>query len=190
MKIILMRHGRPIIHLESMRADLKTPAETGQVIRDYKFGALDPNQTPPENSINIAKSSQQIFSSDLPRAVGSVNMLGVSADMVKNECFRESDHPYFNWQKPKLKFFTWCILFRLMWFFGFSKNGESIKIGRKRAQISAAILSKAAQNHDAPMLLGHGIINRLIMSELKKQGWRKTEANGHDYWSYIVLEKN
>lgn len=190
MKIILMRHGRPLIHLDSMRSQRKTPTETGKIIRDYKLSDLDPHQSPPQSSIDIANASGQIFSSNLPRAISSVTMLGYADNVIIDPNFRESDHPYYESNFPKLKFFTWCIIFRLMWFCGFSKNGESIKIGRQRAQFCAELLINSAQDFQSSLSLGHGIMNRLISAKLKKQGWRQTSSNGNNYWSFIVLEKN
>lgn len=183
-----MRHGQPVIHLESMRNDRKSPAETGQVIADYEFTDLDTNQTPPLKSINIAHECATTFSSDMLRAISSSQMLGLDSEVMTNACFRESSHPYLKWSAPKLKFFTWCILFRLAWFLGFDKNGESISNGRERAEISAKKLHQSALQNHAVLLVGHGIMNRLIVSKLKKMGWKKTQSTGHGYWSYIVME--
>lgn len=190
MKIVLMRHGRPLVHLESMRHERKSPAETGAVIRDYEFTDLDRQQIVPHRSLDIAHACTVTFSSDMQRAVSSTDMLGLKNIVTRDACFRESDHPYLTWQKPKLKFFTWCIIFRLAWFLGFAQNGESIKVGRERAQISADKLQQAAQKDGTVMLLAHGIINRLIAAKLKQKGWRIIETTGHDYWSYIVLERD
>lgn len=189
MKIVLMRHGRPEIHLESLRHILKSPAETGQVIVDYEFGALDSEQTPPKRSLDIAKICEAKFSSDLPRAITSMNMLGHQDNIEIDDCFRESNQPYLTWTRPKLQFFTWCFIFRVAWFLGFAKNGESVSKGRQRAEICATKLAEAAHNQDSVLLLAHGIINHLITSELKRQGWRKTQNTNNDYWSYAILEK-
>lgn len=185
-----MRHGRPQIHLEALRHIRKSPAETGQIIRDYEFTNIDFEQDISTQSIEIAQASQQIFSSDMLRSINSVKMLRLETKAIANGCFRESAHPYYTWSKPKLKFFTWCILFRLMWFVGFAKNGESIKLARKRAQIGADILQQAAQVNDDVMLMGHGFINRLITAKLKKMGWQLTQSTGSSYWNYVVLHKN
>lgn len=184
-----MRHGQPQIHLESMRDERKSPNQTGQVIKDYEFTDLDFEQNIPAASLQIAQTANMAFSSDMLRAISSTQMLEVKGGTLTNACFRESAHPFYQWQKPKLKFFTWCFIFRVMWFFGFAKNGESIHISRKRAVIAADKLQQAANQQQCVLLLGHGFINRLIATRLKKLGWRKTSSTGRDYWSYIVLEK-
>lgn len=189
MKIILMRHGQPQIHLESMKNKRVSAFETGQMIRAYEFADLDFSQKPLDDALTVAQNNPAIFSSDILRAQSSISMLGVSLRAEVNACFRESDHPYIEWHSPKLKFFTWCILFRLAWLVGFSKNGEALRTARQRAQIGADKLIDAARQEGSVMLLGHGIFNRLIVSKLKKQGWLKTGSTGYSYWSYIVIEK-
>lgn len=189
MKIVLMRHGRPQLHLEALKNERKSPAQTGTVIRDYEFSELDPTQQLPKASVHIANDCATTFCSPMHRAIGSVQMLNLANDVTIEACFSESAHPYLEWHWPKLKFFTWCFLFRVAWFFGFAKNGEAISLARQRAQISADKLTQAAQQEQAVLLLGHGFMNHLIASKLKHQGWQKTKSTGRDYWSYIVLEK-
>lgn len=190
MKIVLMRHGRPLLHLEAIKNERKSAAQTGAVIRDYEFSELDPKQQPPATSVDVANGCDAIFCSPILRAIGSVKMLGLANEARVEACFAESAHPYMNWRWPKLKFFTWCFLFRVAWFFGFAKNGEAISLSRQRAQISADMLGQAALQTPAVFLLGHGFINHLIAAKLKQQGWRKSATTGHGYWSYIVLEKS
>ena len=47
MKIILMRHGRPVIDLEVMKNLRKSPAEVGQMVDDYLDVELDKIQNVP-----------------------------------------------------------------------------------------------------------------------------------------------
>lgn len=175
MKIVLMRHGRPLLHLEAMKNERKSPAQTGEVIKDYEFSALDPKQQLPIASVDIANECAATFCSPMYRAMGSVQMLGLANDVTIKACFAESAHPYLQWSWPKLKFFTWCFLFRVAWFCGFAKNGEAINVARQRAQISADKLAQAAQQKQAVLLLGHGFMNHLIATKLKRQGWHRTQ---------------
>ncbi|PCI87035.1 MAG: histidine phosphatase family protein [Hyphomicrobiales bacterium] len=173
MKIVLMRHGRPLLHLEVMKNERKSAAQTGAVIRDYEFTELDPMQQPPAKSINVANGCAAIFSSPMLRAIGSVQMLGLEEEARVEACFAESAHPYLNWRRPKFNFFTWCFLFRVAWFFGFVQNGEAISLARQRAKTSADKLALAAEQEQAVLLLGHGFMNHLIATKLKQQGWKK-----------------
>lgn len=190
MKIVLMRHGRPLLHLEAMKNERKSAAQTGAVIRDYEFSGLDPMQQLPIASVDMADDCGAIFCSPMQRAIGSVQMLGLANDVTIQACFAESAHPYLEWRWPKLNFFTWCFLFRVAWFCGFAKNGEAISLARQRAQIGADMLAQAAQREQSVLLLGHGFINHLIAVKLKQGGWQKVQSTGRDYWSYMVLEKS
>lgn len=194
MKIVLMRHGQPELDLNALNHLRKSPAETGQIIVKYETTDLAAKQTPPHTSLEIANSCNQVFSSDMLRTISSaqhiISYMQGDYRISTNACFRESAHPYLEWKQPKLKFFTWCILFRLGWFMGFAKNGEAISLARKRAQTSAERLQLSAVQNGDILLLGHGFMNRLIVAKLKKLGWRKTHSTGHKYWSFITMEKD
>ena len=188
MKIVIMRHGQPLIDLESMKKNKISPDLLGEIVNEYELGEINRSITPPEGSLKIGKSCNHVISSDLPRAIDSIAMLGLESKNTSHQCFRESGLPYLAWQKPKLSFFTWAIIFRVAWLFGFSNNGESIKKAKGRAVIGAAKLHKLAHENDSVFLLGHGIINRLLAKQLKTLGWKKVENTGEKYWSYTVYE--
>ncbi len=188
MKIVIMRHGQPEIDLDLVKKQKMTPRYLGEIVTQYELTGLNCSQTPPTDSKVIAEGCNVSLSSNLPRAIASVQLLGLSEKNLTDECFSESRLPYLNWNKPSLSFFTWAILFRIAWLFGFSKNGESIRLARKRAKIGAAKLHDLAHSHNSVLLLGHGIMNRLLVKELKSQGWAEKKNTGEKYWSYIVFE--
>ena len=188
MKIVIMRHGQPKIDLDAMKTKRLSPKGMGKIVSEYEGAGMDFLKIMPENSQKIVQSCKVILSSDLPRALDSVKMLGLEKKGLIDKCFRESNLPYLNWNKPLFSFFTWAIIFRLAWLFGFSRNGESIKSAKNRAKIGAAKLHDLAHINDSVLLLGHGIMNRLVAKELKNQGWIKTENTGEKYWSYTVYE--
>jgi hypothetical protein len=39
------------------------------------------------------------------------------------------------------------------------------------------------------MLIGHGIINRLLAKKLRSSGWKGPKNPGNNYWEYAVYEK-
>lgn len=189
MKIILMRHGRPVIDLEALKCLRKSPAEIGEIIEVYKHVELNECQNVSKESITAAQQCDAMFSSDLKRALSSFVWLNKRSVSQSDACFREPEMPYLTWAAPRLKFQTWSILFWLSWFLGFSKNGEFVKHTRDRAVQGANLLSGAAHKNNAVLLLGHAIMNLLIARELKKMGWRKINSTGYNYWSYIEMEK-
>ncbi|MEO7580899.1 MAG: hypothetical protein ABIT83_25120, partial [Massilia sp.] len=74
---------------------------------------------------------------------------------------------------------TACL--RLLWAAGFSAGIESLVHARVRARGAAQALAALAA--DGPvLLLGHGIMNRLIARELTTLGWMASERQGKGYW--------
>jgi broad specificity phosphatase PhoE len=187
-KIVVMRHGKPEIDLESLKSKKVSPLELGKVLDAYECSDLGSNIVP-SKSVLIAKSCKVTLSSDLPRAISSIKRLEVQQDQWSvEECFREVPLPYPNWEKPFFPVLFWCFLLRLAWFLGFANNGESIRKARQRAQVCVSKIIEHVDDNESVLLLGHGIINHLIGSELKENKWVKVESTGKGYWSYAVYE--
>jgi broad specificity phosphatase PhoE len=187
MKIVIMRHGKPTTDLNALTRKWLSPHNIGEIVNAYELVGLNTEHTPNAETKNIANLCKITLSSDLPRAIESLKMLGQTS-YENDRIFRESTLPNVSWHQPKLSFFTWAVIFRVFWLFGFSKNGESIKVAKQRAKIGAKQLHDLAFKHDSVLLLGHGIINRLLTKELTNRGWRKIESTGEKYWSYKVFE--
>lgn len=66
---------------------------------------------------------------------------------------------------------VWIVLVRVLWVLGFSRNGESLRNAKKRANHAAARLVELAEEHQQILLVGHGFINYFIAKELRKRGW-------------------
>ncbi|WFE89217.1 histidine phosphatase family protein [Roseibium porphyridii] len=189
MQIVLMRHGKPELDLDACKKEWVSPKTVGEIVKRYETAALSSDSIPPLASKAIAGSCAIALSSNLPRATLSIERLGLKDRAVIDPEFRESDLPFLEWKRPKLSFFSWALIFRLLWFFGFSQNGESIQDAKIRAQKCAASLCDAAAKHSSAVLLGHGIINRLIARELTGLGWQKVQRTSEDYWSFSIYEK-
>jgi len=187
MKIVIMRHGQPTTDLNALKRKRLAPYDIGKIVKAYELVSLNIEKTPNIEAKEIASQCNVALSSDLPRAIESLNTLSQAAN-AKDKIFRESTLPYICWHQPKLSFFTWAIIFRVLWLFGFAKNGESIKAAKQRAKVGAQKLHDLALEHDSVLLLGHGIINRLLAKELKSNGWRQVAHTGENYWSYKTFE--
>lgn len=60
-------------------------------------------------------------------------------------------------------------------------------MAKKRAAQAAGILIKRARETNGPVLLmGHGVMNRLIAKELMSQGWEVHSRPGQGYWNAAV----
>ena len=188
MKIVIMRHGRPVLDLEAIKSQRMPSAQLGQIVNAYELSDLDPMGAPDEDSICVAKECAISISSDLPRAISSSKLLGFEGTNRVEPCFREPALPHMEWRRPKLALYSWAILFRLAWLCGFSKNGESIHETKARSRLGADKLELFARESEAVLHVGHGIMNRLLVRELRRRKWLVKKRTGEKYWSYTILE--
>lgn len=101
--------------------------------------------------------------------------------------FGETNIPHFGRGSLSLPVGVWVVLLRVMWLFGFSKNGESFKQAKKRARLAADKLIALAEVHQDVLLVGHGFFNHFIAKELKKRGWQMSSKPSNGYWEYGVF---
>ncbi|EOV8216708.1 hypothetical protein ACOIOJ_004355 [Salmonella enterica] len=75
-----------------------------------------------------------------------------------------------------------------------SKKVESLAMAKRRAQLVVDILvNNACGRNDPVLMMGHGIMNRLIAKELTLRGWKKTSVPEKDtgeqaYFSFRSIE--
>ncbi|EAA9297830.1 histidine phosphatase family protein [Salmonella enterica subsp. enterica] len=181
MEIILMRHGKPNFSGSSRVTSL----EMNEWISHYDLSDTG-SDMPPQSSKALASSALHIISSPLPRALSSLNALGREADLI-DEVFREAGLPIFRIPAFRLSPIFWAFLFRVMWLCGISPNVESLRIAKQRAVEAADILVKSAKVSSGPVLLmGHGVMNRLIAKELISMGWKECRRQGNGYWNAAI----
>jgi broad specificity phosphatase PhoE len=183
-----MRHGKPNLDLEEIKYQKMPAARLAKIVYEYERADLDRLNLPLNDPLTIASKCAISVCSDLPRAISSINMLGLQRINQIDPIFRESALPYLEWQRPNLTFFSWAIIFRLAWLCGFSRNGESIWEAKVRAKRGAKILEDFAKDKTTVLHVGHGIMNRLLIKELKRRSWQVKARTGEKYWSYTVLE--
>ena len=176
MEIILMRHGKPILSGWGR----VTPAEMFDWIRNYD-GSIVALDGVPRSCLDLAKSAAQIVSSNAPRALSSLQALSCKASVI-DAVFCEAQLPTVSWRYPRLSPFFWTALFRILWFCGYAPNAEPVNAARNRARTAAEKLITLATNGPV-LLMGHGIMNRLIAHELVALGWAKSAKHENGYWS-------
>ncbi len=186
--IVMMRHGKPLLDLEAGDGERMTAAQVGQVVSEYEKTELDALSVPPKASMDAANGCSWSICSDLPRAVSSIEALGLRNISTIDPLYRESAMPFIKSHFPRMTFFSWAVLFRIAWLVGFSRHGESIREAKIRAKRAADKLESLSEAHGSVLNLGHGIMNRLIIKELKLRGWQVRVRTGEKYWSYTVLE--
>ena len=184
MRIVLLRHGRPQVpEFGKLRAN-----EISRWIESYNCSGLMPNDTPSQEAIEIAGSCDSVVCSDLPRSIDSAKALGVKNIDVVDPSFREMGLPHGDFPSPKLSPNTWAFIFRILWFFGYSANSESLGEAKYRASKGATYLAKIARDSSSVLLVGHGFVNRFIAKELLANGWQGPLSPGKKYWGYGIYE--
>ena len=198
MQIILVRHGRPLFSDNAIRA-----SQFGDCLQNYNSAPLDPASPPPTQLIELAQHCGKVFCSDLSRSRLSAQWLLASGNEREHAIFREMELPYANFPSPKLSPYTWIIVFRVLWLLGYKRKCESARAARQRAVFAARYLQHEAQQlihldsaHGAEpslsrsmMLVGHGLLNRFIAKQLRKDGWHGPTSIGSQFWAYSVFKK-
>jgi broad specificity phosphatase PhoE len=72
---------------------------------------------------------------------------------------------------------------------GYSKNSESFNEAKERADDATNELESLANAQNEVLLIGHGIMNKLIAKVLRTRGWSKVRSSGQSYWNYEIYEK-
>jgi broad specificity phosphatase PhoE len=184
MRIVLLRHGKPDVpELGKLRA-----SEIQHWIDSYNSAGLRADHQPPRETVGICKDCEAVVCSNLPRSVESARALGVKKVNYIESLFREMELPYSSFPSPKLPPDVWAALFRVLWFFGFSSNSESLSEAKTRALNGANRLKEIAAESGSVLLVGHGFVNRFIAKELLSSGWQGPANPGQKHWEFGVYE--
>lgn len=176
MHITLMRHGRPMLTPSRWLA----PCEMGGWIARYDDAGVHADAIPTASS-GAASTATVVFASTLPRAQASARALGHTAPRI-DALFREAALPFPPWRFPRLPPPVWAALFRVAWLCGYARDADALATVKRRAKAASVQLIACAA--DGPVLLvGHGVMNRLIARELRAAGWIATGRQRSGYWA-------
>lgn len=182
MEITLIRHGKPTFELKG-----KTKArDIGEIIRRYDLSGIA--DEPPENAKQHASACHVAVCSDFTRSLESAKALGFSDILLSAPVFREIAAPHFKTGSLTLSVSAWGLLLRGLSTMGFSRNGESLEMAKKRAQVAASTLIDMAHEHQSVLLVGHGFVNYFIAQELLARNWVGPSKPGGGYWEYGVYQ--
>ena len=184
-KIILLRHGEVDIK------DYKNiPAnQFGKWIIEYNNSDIKSDFSLKAEINDLLNKTDILICSNLKRSIQSVEIFNKTPFEINN-VFYEAELPYLNWYLLKLNPKVWLIFFRILWLFGYSKNCESYKKAKIRAKKATKRLIELSKQNKPVILIGHGIINRLIRKELILQKWNETKKAKNKNWDYGVFELN
>ena len=179
MQITLMRHGKPLLP----EARWVAPFEMAGWIALYNAAHID-TAAIPAASMTAATAASIIAASTASRAMASAQALGLKAS-VADAVFCEAGLPFALWRFPCLPPRLWAAVFRLLWLLGYARGSDSVRAAQSRARAATRRLVAMAQ--EGPVLLiGHGIMNRLIAKELLALGWAQRGKHASGYWSTSV----
>jgi len=187
MKIILLRHGQPDFSIRWLN-----PADgANSVLERYAASRVTTSRVTtglPPHMQGLGTEVDVCVTSTLPRSIESARILGFD-ELITSELFNESELPHPNRLLFPLPWGLFLFIYRILWFFGYKNNSAGRFKDRMRAIEGCKFLIDLAKMNAQVLLVGHGIMNRMICSELKKAGWQIDKKNGTSYWSSISLSK-
>jgi len=180
-QILIMRHAK--VRLDNPWITAK---QMGEFIEQYNNAPVEvPYVT--ENLIQLVDNADIFLVSKLARSQETLYYLKKNPTM-RSSLFNEAELPFGNGKIVKLPAMLWTIVFRVMWLFGYSKDCESYKEAKLRAKKATDKLLKYAKNNEKVILIGHGIINKLIAKVLISRGVTLVEQTGHTNLGYSIFE--
>ncbi|ENO81022.1 hypothetical protein B447_10058 [Thauera sp. 27] len=183
MRITLLRHGKPAYELKGLaRAE-----DLGEITKSYDLAGIA--DSPPKGTVAATRGDLLVVCSHLVRSVESARALGLPEVHLQDSLFCETAIPYFRSGTLSLPIGVWLVVLRVLWVFGFSRNGESLLDTRARARRAATRLVELAEQYGNVLLVGHGFINHFIAQELRKLGWHGPSKPGRGFWAYGVYER-
>jgi len=164
-------------------------SQFGNWITSYNSAGVERGSVIPQASLEYARTCGVVVTSNLLRSVQSAKFLHVENYQAPDKLFAEAGMPYATWVTFKLPPKYWAVLFRVLWYLGYSKNSESYREARKRSVLAVRQLVDLAESHQSVLLVGHGIFNRLVAQELKGLGWIGPDNPGSKYWAFRTYSK-
>ncbi|MEW9502413.1 histidine phosphatase family protein [Jeotgalibacillus marinus] len=182
MEISLIRHGKSRC-TENNRITCEHFKDWIETYDDN--GVFEESSYPPETREKIT-SATMVITSDLKRSVESAKLLhpnNFTATPVP--LFRETELPV-----PLTKLWgiklpptIWAVIFRCLWFSGYSSQCEPLSKAKQRAKKAAQQLVEYAKEHHSVVLVGHGFFNLLLAKELQKMGWKGKKKTSSKHWN-------
>ena len=186
MKIVLLRHGKPEIETSGK---LKA-SELHHWIKNYNSAGIHKNSQPSSKALELSKECKAVVCSDLRRSIESAKLLHIDKINHTDSLFREMGLPYGNWNTPKASPLFWATVFRLLWFCGYSSNGEAFSLAKSRALKGADKLEAIARDKGSVLHVGHGFMNKYISKALISKGWVGPKSPGRNYWEFGIYKYN
>ncbi len=158
----------------------------GEFIKEYNSAPIE-NADPSSRVKELVESANIVVTSKLSRTVQTLNLFNKKPNL-SSKIFNEAQLPYSNRRFIKLPAKVWAPIFRVAWLFGYKSNSESFAEAKRRAELGADMLIGFSKENKTLLLVGHGIMNRLIVKALVKRGAVVKEKTGDANLTYKILE--
>ena len=182
-KIILLRHGEVAI---PNYGNITAETFNGWVVK-YNHSDVKNNFRCKQEIEMLLNSVNRVICSTLQRSIQSLKVFEEVPDEI-SELFDEVQLPNAKGRLLKLSPKIWLVIYRILWLLGYSKNCESFKASKTRAIIASKKLTSLVQNDEIVLLVGHGLMNKLIRKQLILAHWQETKKAKHNHWDYGVFE--
>jgi len=182
-EILLIRHGRPDCdHRTWIRG-----REFGTWVTCYDDAPLDKSLKPAPELLERVSTVPCVVTSPLRRSLESASMLAPGRPVLTEALFKEAGIPTALPLRVALSPGAWDALARAAWLLGMAAGDESFREARTRAAHAATRLVALARQHGAVLLVGHGMLNSLIVRVLRGSGWTG-KGNPRAYWGCVALQ--
>jgi len=185
MRIVFVRHGKP----GAMSTAPITGRNVGQWVRQYNDVGITRELAPAAAVRELASSARCVVTSDLPRAKESAAWLSASKDVRVDPELREAALPDSLGISIRLSPGAWVVLARVAWWLNWCETEETLALTRQRASRVADRLEALAAEYGSVMVVGHGMFNRFVASQLLRRGWRGPSMLPRAYWAMAQFDR-
>lgn len=186
-EILLIRHARSA-HVE--RGWLDVDGVRAWMVA-YDAAAIAEHDPPPAPLVELAKSADIIFASDLPRAIASAVLLAPHATVEPNPLLREAPletagRPFPRMWGVRLPLRMWGLVFFARWLWASWRQLPLPGVDAAalaRADAAAEWLIERAAERPRALAITHGTFRTLLTAALERRGWRGPERRPFHTWS-------
>ena len=184
-QIVLIRHGKPT----DVRTERIAGCDIGSWIEHYDTRGITTDVEPPKRAREAGSNAQYVVTSDLRRAVESAAWIAGTKEVHCDHELREAGLPRSLNIPIQLSPATWIPLARAVWWLDWCDSDETIQMTRKRAGRVANRLIKLAAEYGFVMVVGHGVFNRFLATQLLHRGWNGRRTVFAPHWAVARYEK-
>jgi broad specificity phosphatase PhoE len=183
MEIILARHGKP----SALPTDPIPGYHIGAWVSRYNEAGITRTLAPPVQLQRLAASIGCVVASDLRRSIESAQWLASSREVHIEPALREAGLPDSIGTALRMPPGIWVVVARAAWWLDWCYSSETVRTAKYRAELATDQLCSLADQHGTVLVIGHGLLNRLIATQLSRRGWRGPRRIPTAYWAMATF---